>query len=361
MQIRYSKIFIIQNDIPSANEAVFDRTENVHEYIEAITTELTNNSVTRQYCFDEQYQTAKNDVIFIISKINSLCSIPNEDERHAEIDEGLKTYIESRPAQRLSSIEKEFNDNHTQLNPIPKGVLIVAEIINEEGNCKLILAKADYAEFMEELSGDKKLGLPTKKKIYKSVSIEYVYDNHEYTISNVLVCDTSSRDAKYGWRSFLELKELRTNELNTINAYKAIKDKVISPIRKDHKTDFINLFNFNLAYFSSNDNFNIDEYIQKIRDYIPVDHNLNKESLINKLNTLPETEKFDRTFQKQPTSISDRMRRQVVRLADNLDLSIKGQIENLQNVIKAELDDQGNKIVVIYSDEGYEHFIRNQQ
>ena len=54
MQIRYSKIFIIQNDIPSANEAVFDRTENVHEYIEAITTELTNNSVTRQYCFDEQ-------------------------------------------------------------------------------------------------------------------------------------------------------------------------------------------------------------------------------------------------------------------------------------------------------------------
>ena len=85
------------------------------------------------------------------------------------------------------------------------------------------------------------------------------------------------------------------------------------------------------------------------------------ETLINKLNTLPETEKFDRTFQKQPTSISDRMRRQVVRLADNLDLSIKGQIENLQNVIKAELDDQGNKIVVIYSDEGYEHFIRNQQ
>ena len=361
MQIRYSKIFIIQNDIPSAKEAVFDRTENVREYIEAITTELTNNSVTRQYCFDEQYQTAKNDVIFIITKINALCSIPNEDERKAEINESLKNYIESHPAQRLSSIEKEFNDIYTQLSPIPKGVLIVAEIINEEGNCKLILAKADYAEFMEELSGDKKLGLPTKKKIYKAVSIGYVYDNHEYTISNVLVCDTSSRDAKYWWRSFLELKELRTNELNTINAYKAIKDKVISPIRKDHKTDFINLFNFNLAYFSSNDNFNIDEYIQKIRDYIPVDHNLNKETLINKLNALPETEKFDRTFQKQPTSISDRMRRQVVRLADNLDLSIKGQIENLQNVIKAELDDQGNKIVVIYSDEGYEHFIRNQQ
>lgn len=239
--------------------------------------------------------------------------------------------------------------------------MIIAETINDEGGCRLILAKADYAEFMEELSGDKKLGLPTKKKIYKAVSIGYVYDNHEYTISNVLVCDTSSRDAKYWWRSFLELKELRTNELNTINAYKAIKEKVISPIRKDHKTDFINLFNFNLAYFSSNDDFNIDEYIQKIQDYIPVDHNLNKESLINKLHTLPETEKFDRTFQKQPTSISDRMRRQVVRLADNLDLSIKGQIENLQNVIKADLDNQGNKIVVIYSDEGYEHFIRNQQ
>lgn len=186
-------------------------------------------------------------------------------------------------------------------------------------------------------------------------------NNHNYDISNVLVCDTSSRDAKYWWKSFLELKELRTNELNTIKAYKAIKDKVISPIRKEHKTDFTNLFNLNLVYFSSNDNFNIEEYIQKIRDYIPIDPNLNKDSLINKLHNLPETEKFDRTFQKQPTSISDRMRRQVVRLADNLDLSIKGQIENLQNVIKADVDTQGNKMVVIYSDEGYEHFIRNQQ
>ena len=55
MQIRYSKIFIIQNDIPSASEGVFDRTENVCEYIKAITTELTDNSVTRQYCFDDQY------------------------------------------------------------------------------------------------------------------------------------------------------------------------------------------------------------------------------------------------------------------------------------------------------------------
>ena len=180
MQIRYSKIFIIQNDIPSANEAVFDRTENVREYIEAITTELTNNSVTRQYCFDEQYETAYNDV------------------RKAGIAEELKSYIESRPAHRLSSIEKEFNDNHTQLNPIPKGVLIIAETINEEGSCKIILAKADYAEFMEEQSGDKKLGLPTKKKIYKAISIEYVLNNHNYDISNVLVCDTSSRDAKYG-------------------------------------------------------------------------------------------------------------------------------------------------------------------
>lgn len=361
MQIRYSKIFIIQNDIPSANEAVFDRTENVREYIEAITTELTNNSVTRQYCFDEQYETAYNDVIFIITKINALCSIPDEDERKAGIAEELKSYIESRPAHRLSSIEKEFNDNHTQLNPIPKGVLIIAETINEEGSCKIILAKADYAEFMEEQSGDKKLGLPTKKKIYKAISIEYVLNNHNYDISNVLVCDTSSRDAKYWWKSFLELKELRTNELNTIKAYKAIKDKVISPIRKEHKTDFTNLFNLNLVYFSSNDNFNIEEYIQKIRDYIPIDPNLNKDSLINKLHNLPETEKFDRTFQKQPTSISDRMRRQIVRLADNLDLSIKGQIENLQNVIKADVDTQGNKMVVIYSDEGYEHFIRNQQ
>ncbi len=363
IQIRYSKIFIIQNDIPSASEGVFDRTENVREYIETITTELTNNSVTRQYCFDNQYQTAQNNTTFIVTKINALCSIPNDDERRIEIAEELKNYIETQPAQRLSSIEKEFNDTHVQLHPIPKGVLIVAETIDDEGNTKLILAKADYAEFMEERSGDKKLGLPTKKKIYKAVSIEYTFnnDNHAYEFPSILVCDTSNRDAKYWWKSFLELRELRTDELNTTKAYKAIKDKVIAPIKREYKTDYINLYNFNLAYFSSNDNFDIDEYIRRIQDYIPVDPNLNKESIINKLRDLPQKEKFDPTFQKQPGSINDRMRRQIVRLAENLDLSIKGQIENLQNVIRADVDNQGNKMVVIYSDEGYEHFIRNQQ
>lgn len=362
MQIRYSKIFIIQNDIPSANEAIFDRIENVREYIEAITTELANNSVTRRYCLDDQYQTAQSNIIFIITKINALCSIPNGDERRIDIAEELKNYIESQPAQRLSSIEKEFNDTHVQLHPIPKGVLIVAETVDDEGNNKLILAKADYTEFMEERSGDKKQGLPIKKKIYKAVSIEYAFNNnHTYEISAILVCDTSNRDAKYWWKGFLELRELRTDELNTTIAYKAIKDKVVSPIKRDHKTDYINLYNFNLAYFSSNDNFDIDEYVRKIQDYIPVDPNLNKESIINKLRELPQKEKFDPIFQKQPASINDRMRRQVVRLAENLDLSIKGQIENLQNVIRADVDNQGNKMVVIYSDEGYEHFIRNQQ
>lgn len=195
------------------------------------------------------------------------------------------------------------------------------------------------------------------------MSIEYTFnnDNHAYEFPSILVCDTSNRDAKYWWKSFLELRELRTDELNTTKAYKAIKDKVIAPIKREYKTDYINLYNFNLAYFSSNDNFDIDEYIRRIQDYIPVDPNLNKESIINKLRDLPQKEKFDPTFQKQPGSINDRMRRQIVRLAENLDLSIKGQIENLQNVIRADVDNQGNKMVVIYSDEGYEHFIRNQQ
>ena len=358
MEIRYSKIFIIQNDIPSANEAIFDRTENVREYIEAITTELTNNSVTRQYCFNEEYHTAKDDLIFIIAKIDALCAIEQDDSRYDCIDDKLKYYIESHPAQRLSSIEKEFNDTYRQLRSIPKGVLIVSDIINNDGSSRLILAKADYAEFMEERSGDKKLGLPTKKKIYKAVSMEYVRKDYEYDISNILVCDTSNRDARYWWKTFLELREFWDDELNTTRAYKAIKDKVLSSIRINHKTDYINLFNINLAYFSSNDDFHIDEYAQKIQDYTPIDPTLNKESLINKLKELPSKEGFDSIFRKQPACISDRMRKQVVRLADNLDLSIKGEIENLQSLIKAKFDDEGNKIVVIYSDEGYEHFIR---
>lgn len=363
MEIRYSKLFIIHNDVPMATIGAFDRDDNVREYIKTIVDELLNNAVNRQYIFDDVRETTKNNMTSIITKINVLCSLDNPDERAVQLENELGDFIQTQPAQRLSQIEKDFNDNHPQLNEIPKGVLIVAEISDENRINQLLLAKADYAEFMEEQSGDMKLGLPTKKKIYKAVSIPYSYDNElrTYILGCVTVCDTSNRDAKYWWKDFLELKELRSNEANTKKAYEEIKRKIILPIKDAHKADFVCLYNFNLAYFSTNSRFDIEDYITQLQTYQPIDDTLSLNGKVEKLRTLPETAHFDRTFDKAPHIITDRMKRQTIKLANNLDLSIKGEIENIRNTITADQDDQGCKRITILSDDGYDYFIRNNQ
>jgi len=81
MEIKYSKIFIIQNDIPTASYCDFEHLDNVNEYIETITTEFTSNPSVRNYCFDELRTTAKNSVIFIVTKAKALLSLPDTDRR----------------------------------------------------------------------------------------------------------------------------------------------------------------------------------------------------------------------------------------------------------------------------------------
>ena len=360
MIINYSSIFIIHNDIGTATVCNFEHPENVNEYIQTIVEELQSNKSVRQYTFEDPYMTAKENVISIISKTSAFLSVKDDDYRKVDFNRSLIDYIESQPARRLSCIEEEFNDTHKQIALIPKGVLVVAEVTSDDNIHKLLLAKADYEEFMEQESGDKKLGLPTKKKIYKAVSFEYTLDDEtkEYIFEQISVCDTSNRDAKYWWKSFLELRELRSDEVNTAKAYNAIKTKVIGPLKKKSKSDYTNLYNFNLYYFSTKTQFDINEYIEHINHYEPTDPNLDKNDILKKLRDLPEREKFDPVFTKVPNSVSDRMKRLSVPLPNNLDLSIKGNVENLKTVVTAELDIEGRKFIKIISDSGYDYFKR---
>jgi len=262
----------------------------------------------------------------------------------------------------LSTIEKDFNDTHIQIGQIPKGVLIAALVSCDDGVTKLIFAKADYAEFMEEHTGDKRLGLPTKKKIYKAASFDISCDadTHEYSFPNIKICDTSKRDAKYWWKDFLELRELRSNEDNTQKAYTSIKNKIIAPLKHGHKADYISLYNFNLGYFSTNTQFDIEDYINQLQAFQFSDQTIEKRSMVDKLRQLPVRDGFDAVFEKAPESIKDRMKRETIALDDNIDLTIKGRIENLFDTIIAEKDRQGREYVKILSPSGYAFFNRQK-
>ncbi|MDO5343147.1 MAG: nucleoid-associated protein, partial [Bacteroidia bacterium] len=217
MEIEYSKLLKIDNENDEISVEGFANTENVQNYIVELIQECGNNEGDREYKFDETLNTTQEHVN---------CIIQNQD-RDAKC-ESL--------ANKLLKVEKDAKENIAHLNTaIPKGVLVIAYAKMTDSEYKFIIIKADYTEFLEEISGERKSGLPTKKKIFKSFIMNVsIYDNG-YEIGKMVTFDSNSTKAKYWWKTFLELEEIRDDEKNTMSAYDSIKSNILDPLKKNHK------------------------------------------------------------------------------------------------------------------------------
>ena len=210
---------------------------------------------------------------------------------------------------------------------------------------------------MEELSGEKKSGLPTKKKIFKSFVLNISLDDDgKNTIGKIITYDANtSTKAIYWWKIFLELNELRDDKRNTLNAYQAIKTDILGPISKKHKQDYLCLRNLTIAYFRSDGEFNLDHYKDSIiGSYIPFDAKLDINDLKMKIASLPTKHTFDKVFNKTPNEINDKFK-DSIQLTPEIDLKIKQEIAHIERIIKAQEDEEGNKYIMIRSEDGFKY------
>lgn len=339
MDIQFYTLLKVDNTENSVSVEDFANTQNIKDYIWDLINNCVDSEGDREYIFEPTLQTTKNHIDSIVHNNNrdAACQLL---------------------AEKLLAVENEIIARMSHLGTeIPKGILMISFAKMTETEYKFIILKADYTEFLEEISGDKKSGLPTQKKIFKSFIMNVSLNaTDEFIYEKILTYDSNtSTKAVYWWKTFLELSEVRDDEKNTLTAYNAIKRDIINPLRRKHKQDYLYLRNTTIAYFRTDGDFDINHYKDVIvGSYQPFDSSLDINGLKKKIEKLPEKYKFDNTFQKTPRVVTDKFK-DVIKLTNEIDLNLKQDILNIERVIKPHEDGQGNQYIMILSSVGYQY------
>lgn len=344
MEVQYIQLIKIDHENNCVAIEEYGEEGNVRDYVMEMVSNITENVGDREYEYKESEETMKRYVGSFISGENR---------------EQVAVLI----ANRLLKKEMDVQIRYAHITEIQKGIMLIAFCWMAENQYKVVISKADYTEFIEEATGQKKNGLPTKKKIFKSYVANVTLCDGIYDITKIVTYDVNSKQAKYWYDDFLDLKVKLDDKSNTKRAFEVIRSQILEPLRKNYKRDFLCLWNTTVRYMRSDGQFSIDYYGNEILgNYHPFDERLNIIALQNKVLVLPEKFKFDKVFTKVPQEIKTKVKTEI-KLSNDIALLIKEGLSNLESVILPQSDNEGNKYIMIKSDEGYAYAnnIRNHE
>ena len=339
MRTVYSKFYKVDNAAQEATEAIFEVPVNINAYVQELIEDCTKKAGDREYKFDTTRTTTQPRVMNIVNGVD-------RDATSLAL------------ADRLTKVEHKSNEQHKQLKgEIPTGILLVAYVdmeLDGRNEFKVILAKADYTEFIEEVTGQKKTGLPTKKKLFKSFIANVTWEGGNARLYQLKTYDPKKDTANYWWDDFLELTEVRTNSENTQNAMKLLKKEILSPIKEQHKEAYLPLYNATVRYMRTRGNFDLDYFRDTVfGGQVINDATFDMEKWKNKITKLTRGEKrFDSVFTKQPEVVKERSYATELELTPLIDLRIKTNFSTQDTVIRARRD-EGDDGIFIKSDSGY--------
>lgn len=337
MDVNFSKLYKIDVENNSVSLEQFHENDNLNLYVMDLLQKVTDEIGDREYKFQEGARTIQGALTKII--------------KEEEIDDACQLI-----AKRLLQEETTAQERYGHLHDIQKGMLIISYVKMTEIESKIIISKADYNTFLEEISGDIKSGLPLKKKIFKS----FIANVANGLISKIVTYDVNAKVSKYWWKEFLELSVVVKDEENTIRAFNAIEKSVLEPLKKKSKSDYLHLWNATVAYFRGEGEFLLSHYRDSILGvYAPYDEDVKIEELKKKCNELPAKFEFDHRFEKTPKSVNKRFKK-TIELSNAIDLVIKHDIANLSSTFKPKIEG-GRKYIMIWSEEGYEYAQKQQE
>lgn len=337
MEVSYIQLVKIDHDANCVTIESIDTQENIKQYIMEMIKKISDSAGDREYIFKNGEETMK-------TYLNNFILGENRDEVTLNI------------ANRLLLKEQEAQIKYAHITEIQRGIMLVALCKMTDREYKVIISKADYSEFLEETSGEKKNGLPTKKKIFKSFIADVTIIDGVYTISKMITFDVNSSQAKYWYNDFLDLVAKLDDEANTKKAFDEINAKVLTPIKKDSKDDYWCLYNATLRYMRSEGEFDIEYYANDILGkYSPINPRISTKDLTRRVLELPEKRSFDKKFTKVPKAIKKRIK-VIVPLTEDISLSVADNGNpSLKNIIKPYDDGEGGKFIMVKSDEGYSY------
>lgn len=335
MEIEYLKLIKIDHDNNTVQEEPLNDEGNVRDYVMDIIGQITDNAGERRYEFKDGELTMKTWIGGIV----------NNNDRDASALSIANRLLQKEYAAQL---RYHFTD-------IQKGILLIAYCKMTGTEYKMVICKADYTEFIEETTGEKKNGLPTKKKIFKSFAANITVNAGAFTFGNMVTFDVNAKQSKYWYDEFLDLKALHNNEENTEKAFNYLRSKILDDVRKKSKSDYLVLWNTTVAYMRSDGEFSMDHYADNILAvYQPECAGLNMNELARKAKALPGQYDFDSRFEKVPSKIRAKMKNEI-KLTDDIELVLKNNIPNLSSTIKPHEENDGTKYIMVLSEEGYKY------
>lgn len=337
MEVSYIQLVKIVHDNNNVVVEPIDEQENIKHYVMDMLATISENVGEREYIFKDGEETMK-------TYLNSFIKEDNKDEITLNI------------AKRLLSKEKDAQIKYAHITQIQKGIMLASLCKMTDRDYKVIIVKADYSEFLEEASGEKRNGLPTKKKIFKSFIANATIVDGAYSISKMVTFDVNSSQAKYWYNDFLDLEAKLDDEANTKKAFDEINVRVLTPIKKESKDDYWCLYNATLRYMRSEGEFDIEYYANEILGkYTPTNTNVKIKDLSKKALELPGKRNFDKKFTKVPKAIKKK-NKAIIPLTEDISLSVTDNGNpSLKNVIKPHKDEEGHKYIMVKSDEGYSY------
>lgn len=346
MEIVFSKLHHIDFDLGNIELAEMGESA-VIRYINLIIKETLENTNSRNF-------KIKDETTQVISLVNGFVELLNDGEliQAEELEE--KTF---KIAKRLSEKEKEADCKIAKMDRhVKKGSLIQA-LVKKDDDLIYILSKVEYMEYLDKNEANFRIGLPVEKKILKTCLIYY---NDNYELEKIHIYDSIGSISDYWKYGLLELEEESSNEVNTTTSFNAI-DKILGKnIKTKYPSDYTLIRNSLISYYNQNETFVFTDMLAKVfKNYRPDDDALNMDTLCDKIEKLPESKNFERTFEIIPKVIRARKKR-VIKINNEIDLIIKDSNDDLKGTIKGIRDENGEyylKIRVnpgIYSDFKYE-------
>lgn len=336
MDIEYLKLIKVDHETSNVQEEPLTEEGNVKDYVMDIIEQIMDNAGERRYVFKDGELTMK-------TWISDIVNNSDRDTRALSI------------ANRLLQKEDSAQQRYHNITDIQKGILLIAYCKMTAAEYKMVICKADYTEFIEETTGEKKNGLPTKKKIFKSFAANIAVNAGAHHYGEMVTFDVNAKQSKYWYDEFLDLKALHNDGENTERAFSYLKSKILDTVRKKSKSDYLVLWNSTVAYMRSAGEFSMDYYADNILAvYQPIAVDLNMTELASKAKALPRQHDFDSRFQKVPSKIKAKMKNEI-KLTDDIGLVLKKEIPHLSRTIKPHEEEDGAKYIMILSEEGYKY------
>lgn len=341
MRTIYWKFYRIDNVNQTASVETFDSLDDINNYALDLIKMCAERAGDRDYEFDHTRHTTHDYLKNIID---------NNDR------DGNSLLL----AEKLATVESDTNDQIAHLNSIiPPGVLFVAYVdmeLDGPNLFKFVLAKADYTEFIQQVTGRVTSGLPTKKKIFKSFMMNVNQDVDPVSLSNLVTFDPMKTKANYWWNQFLELKEVRSDESNTQTALRLLKTQILDKIKDLHKEAYLPLYNCTIGYMRTEGEFDLEEFRDNVFGAQVInDPTFDMEKWKHKITNLTVGEtKFDLHFTKKPQVVKEKMYVTELSLTSYIDLKVKRNFAGQENVMKP-MEDNGDHGIFIKSEAGYSY------